>query len=173
MRWQFWICLVRLNVRQKRTVHEETVKHKLRVMSTPTVENATQSNNQQSNAKQAEISFGNGRYSLAMKELYQDSQRIFKLTSDKAEKVARQFGSDFGAYMRDAEVSVKLGKKVNDNGQLTLGESCKVKGCAETFSIAIARAVAYANEALKHNISVVNTQWHLAEKFVKWIDGLK
>lgn len=116
--------------------------------------------------------FGDGRYSLAMKEVYQDGMRIFAFQSSIAEKIARQFGSDFGAYMREAIVEAKIGKSLSKDGKLTLAETSKVKGCTATPAISIARAIDYCNNALKFGVSVRDTKWHLAQELDKWVSNL-
>ena len=137
---------------------------------TNTVQTPQTSTIQETKPKQPE--FGSGRYSIAMKEVYQDGIRIFRFSPEVAEKVARQFGSDFGAYMRDSVVETKIGKSINKDGKLTLAEASKVKGCTATNAILIARAIDYCNNALKFGVSVRETKWTLAQELADWIDSL-
>jgi hypothetical protein len=138
----------------------------------------TETNKQEQKQEQQQVrlpappNFGEGRYSLAMKEVYQDGMRIFVLSSETAEKIARQFGSDFGAYMREAIVEAKIGKSMSRDGKLTLAETSKVKGCTATPAISIARAIDYCNNALKFGVSVKNTHWKLAQELADWVSSL-
>lgn len=119
-----------------------------------------------------EVSFGEGRYSPVMKELHHDLQSIFRLPSEQAEKIARQYGSDFGAALKSAPVKVSVGKTVNSDGKITLGESCKVKGITVTNSIMVARAVDYANGAMKYGIARNSTTWKPTAELQKIIDAI-
>ena len=105
--------------------------------------------------------FGNGRYSALMEEVWHDSQTVFKLESEKAEKLARQIASDLGAIMANQPVSVKMGK-VNNDGKLTISEACKVKGITLTNNIYVLRALFYAGDAGKHGFSFGDTIWQPA-----------
>lgn len=125
--------------------------------------------NEQSTVK---VNFGNGRYSAVMEELYKDLQRIFVIPADKAEKVVRQFGSDFGAAMAAQPVSVKYGKKLSDDGKLTLAESCRAKGITATNSIMIARACDWVNTCKQFGVSYTDTQWKLSGLLDKWVNEL-
>lgn len=117
--------------------------------------------------------FGDGRYSPLMRELYNDLVRSFKIDSSIAEKVAIQYGSDFGAYMRQSELKATFGK-LSTNGKLTLGESvAKVKGCTITNSISVARAVDFVNRAAGFEISKLETQWKFSETLRLYLDTMK
>jgi hypothetical protein len=118
------------------------------------------------------VSFGNGRYSAVMEELYKDIQRIFNISAEQAEKVARQFGSDFGAAMASQPVSVKYGKKLSDDGKLTLAESCRAKGITATNSIMVARACDWVNTCKNFGVSYTDTQWKLSGLLDKWVNEL-
>lgn len=116
--------------------------------------------------------FGNGRYSGMMGELFRDLCAILpesrKGTSVKpevsvAERIARQFGSDFGAAMATVVASGKVGKSINGDGKITLSEATKAKTTV-TDAILIARAVAFANEAGKFGFHRGATEWKLNDQ---------
>lgn len=115
--------------------------------------------------------FGNGRYSSLMKEIWRDAQTIFRITSEAAEKLARQVASDIGAAMANAPVNVKLGR-INDNGQLTISEACKMKGVVMTNAIFCLKALQYAGEAGNHGFSFGNTQWKPTEQLQQYLLSL-
>jgi hypothetical protein len=124
------------------------------------------------NGSSVRVEFGNGRYSAVMSELFTDIQRLFNITPEKAEKVARQFGSDFGAHMANQSVAIKFGKRVSDDGKLTLAESCKVKNVTATNAIMIARAADWINSCKEFAISKTDTQWALKAELAQWIEEL-
>lgn len=95
------------------------------------------------------VDFGAGKYSAAMSELYKDLQRVFGLTPAVAEKVARQFGSDYGAAMASSKAEIGFGKKYNSDGKITLTESLKAKNVPATHSIRLAKACDWANQLRK------------------------
>ena len=129
-------------------------------------------NTQTESTTATKVSFGNGRYSAVMEELYKDTQRLFGIAAPVAEKIARQFGSDFGAAMANQPVSIKYGKKLSDDGKLTLAESCRAKGITATNSIMIGRACAWANECRQFGISYSDTEWKLTSPLQAWVDSL-
>lgn len=102
--------------------------------------------------------FGNGRYSPLMSEAYDDAMTVFKLSSERAAKLARAIGADLGAFFANQPVEVKLGK-MNKDGKLTIAEACKVKGITCTNAISALRALNYAADAGKHGFSHANTGW--------------
>jgi len=102
--------------------------------------------------------FGTGRYSALMGEVYDDAQIIFKLTPEKAEKLARQVASDVGAIMASASVSIKLGK-VNKDGKLTIAEAAKLKGVTLTNTLYALKALHFAAEAGMNGFNWKYTQW--------------
>jgi hypothetical protein len=119
-----------------------------------------------------EISFGNGRYSAAMRELYDDLQVLFKVPEEKAEKIARQFGSDFGAAMASAAVNTSVGKATGKNSRMTLKEAASVKGITATYALSIARAVQWANEAFKNGVSRKDTKWTFISQLAEYVAEL-
>ncbi len=93
-----------------------------------------------------ELEWGNGRYSVLMKEAYKDAKRLFGMPSAKAEKFARQLGSDLGKV--NFQVTMTYGKYNKDN-KLNLKDVATAKLVTGTYSIAIAKCIAALNEANK------------------------
>jgi hypothetical protein len=89
--------------------------------------------------------FGNGRYSNIAKELYADSQRILQLTEPQADKLARTYVADLGRFNAKCD-SVSISKP-NKDMQVTLKESCKVKGINLTNSVILAKLVTLLQDA--------------------------
>ena len=116
--------------------------------------------------------FGAGRYSEMMNSVFNDAQIVFKLPSDKAEKLARQCGSDFGAAMRNAEVSAKVGKAVSKDGKFTLSEAAKVKGVTGTNSLHAMRAINYAAECGKYGFNWRATSFEVAGPLKEYLEQL-
>lgn len=115
--------------------------------------------------------FGNGRYSALMQECFDDARRIFKLANDKAEKLARQIASDFGAIMASAPVEVRLGK-LNKDSKLTLSEASKVKNVTLTNTIYALKALHFANEAGKNGFISGRTTWVTSESLTRYLASL-
>lgn len=125
----------------------------------------------QSEQKSTKPDFGSGRYSSLMEECWHDSQTVFKLTSEQAEKLARQIASDFGAAIRNAPVTVGVRATGKDN-KLTLGEACKVKGVTGTNALHCLRALHYAAEAGKFGFSYANTGWKTVGTIAEYLANL-
>lgn len=115
--------------------------------------------------------FGNGRYSALMQECYDDAQAIFKLEPSKAEKLARQIASDFGAIMAASPVEVKLGR-INKDSKLTISEASKVKNVTLTNTLYALKALHFANESGKNGFLSRRTTWVLQPNLVKYLESL-
>lgn len=121
--------------------------------------------------KSTKPDFGKGKYSALMQEVYHDAQIVFNISAQASEKLARQVASDIGASMANQPVSIKLGK-VNDNGQLTISEACKVKGVIMTNAIYALRAIKYADEAGKNGFSFGGTKWEPVKDLADYLLSL-
>lgn len=132
---------------------------------------STTDNNSKPEAKAVKPDFGNGRYSSLMSECYRDLQSKFGLEASKAEKVARQIGSDYGAEMRFAEVTTKIGKSTKD-GKVTLSEAGKVKGASLTYPLLAMRALQWIAEAGKNGVSWGETQWKPSKPLTEYFESL-
>lgn len=99
--------------------------------------------------------FGNGRYSMAMSELFKDSQRYLGITETQADRLARSFGAEYGRAMQDSTAKVKLGK-LNKNGVITLGESVKGVKTVMTHAISVAKLVSLVNEGIPYGLDTSN-----------------
>jgi hypothetical protein len=134
----------------------------------PTIDAKAQTNN--TNTKSAP-DFGNGRYSPVMAEMFKDIQRVFGLPAEKAEIIARQFGSDFGRALGNAPVKAAVSGKLSKNGELTLKEAAKVK-VITTNSITLARLIVALDEARSFGLTHEST-YVLSQTLREWIDGLR
>lgn len=115
--------------------------------------------------------FGNGRYSPLMDEVYDDSQTVYKLSPDKAEKLARKIATDLGAIMASQPVEVKLGK-MNKDGKLTISEASKLKGFTVTLPIFALKGLHYAAEAGKNGFSFADTDWKPSNQMSEYLNSL-
>lgn len=119
--------------------------------------------------------FGNGRYSALMAEAYEDSMLILSLTSEQAEKLARQIGSDYGAIMASTTVTMDKAKvsKTSKDGKVTVSEaSAKVKNVTMTNALFALRTINYVNECGKHGFIRNKCKWAVSESFQKYLDTL-
>lgn len=108
-----------------------------------------------------EVSFGNGRYSPEMARIYSELQKQFGIAPEKAEKIARQVGADFGELMRNQSASIKV-SSANKDGKATIGESVtKLKGVTLTNPLMLVRALQWIAEAGKNGVSYGFTKWEL------------
>lgn len=112
-----------------------------------------------------EPDFGNGRYSTAMKELYQDSQRLLGLSPEHAKKLAEVFGSDLGRYA--PKIEFKFGRKSKD-GKITIRELSKMKDLTITNSISLMRAVQLLQEATGWGVNSYKGVT-LDAQFIEWL----
>lgn len=129
-----------------------------------TIENTQPAANVSIEVKETKPNFGNGRYSALMEQTWKDGQVVFKLPSDKAEKLARQVGSDFGAAIAGAVVDAKIGKSITKDGKTTLAEAAKVKGVTMTNALFALRSLGFAAELGKYEFS-----WKLSTLVI--VDG--
>lgn len=116
--------------------------------------------------------FGAGRYSALMEESFRDAQIIFGLSPDKAEKLARQIGSDFGAVMRTQVVDARIGKAMSKDGKVTLSEASKAKGVACTNALSAMRAMSYANDCGKYGFSRGDTDWSVSGTLKEYLENI-
>lgn len=113
------------------------------------------------NTRVETISFGNGRYSPEMFRIFGELQSVFGVEPKKAEKIARQVGSDFGELMKNQSASIKVGS-MNKDGKATIGESVeKLKGVTLTNPLSLVRALQWVNDAGKNGVSYGFTKWEL------------
>ena len=118
------------------------------------------------------VDFGAGRYSEVMANFYRDLKHVLRVESDKAEKIARQFGSDFGAAMRQSPVSVAVGKPTGKDMKGILSEWAREKGIYITKPMSLFHAIMWIAEAGKHGVSYGNTEWNVSPPLQEYIDSL-
>lgn len=133
-------------------------------MNTATLETTTETS--------TKPNFGNGRYSAEMQRIYDACQSIFGIPADKAEKIAKQAGSDAGAAFRNVSATMKIGK-AGENGKVTIADASKAKGVTMTNPLAIVRAIQWAGDAGKNECSFGKTKWALKDELQKWVDSLE
>lgn len=115
--------------------------------------------------------FGAGRYSELMSTLHKQSQRLFGLNEEQAEKFARDAATTHGLAMADAKVEAKAGKASKD-GKVTLSEASKVKGVTSKPCLALMHAIQWCGEAGKHGLSYGGTKWQLDEVLGGYVESL-
>lgn len=117
------------------------------------------------------IDFGSGRYSPLAFESFKAAKTVFRLEERKAAKLARQIASDFGAAMRDVQVTARLSKSINSDGKVTLAEASKIKA-TQTDALGAMRALQFASEASKAGFNYGETKWTVSEKLSEYFDTL-
>lgn len=129
--------------------------------------------NQQPIAPSAPVKpeFGNGRFSAQMELLYTEIQNLFGIAPDKAEKIARQAGSDAGAVLSRVNASFTVGK-VSKDGKTTISDASKIKGVTVTNALMMARACQWCDEAMKNGVSYGFTKWKLSPPLQRYVDSL-
>lgn len=134
----------------------------------PTLETTA---NQTTQIQREAPDFGSGRYSALMLECYNDAKTVFKLDDTKAEKLARQIASDFGAVMASAPVETRLGKQ-NKDGKITLSEAAKVKGVTITNALFAMKALRFAGDAGVNGFSFGQTAWKPVKSLAEYLNSL-
>lgn len=137
-------------------------------MSTQVAENP-QTENVKSNVKPT---FGNGRYSAEMERIYDASIKLFGIEPAKAEKIARQAGSDAGAIFRNTTAEIRVSKASKD-GKVTIADASKAKGVTLTNPLAVVRAIQWIDDAGKNFVSYGFTSWKLDVTLQKWVDEME
>lgn len=116
--------------------------------------------------------FGSGRYSALMEETFRDSQVVFKLTPEKADKLSRQIASDYGSAIANTPVEVKRIKAANKDGKITLAEAAKIKGVTLTNALFALIALQFAGEAGKHGFLFQSTGWKVNKALLDYFEKL-
>ena len=117
--------------------------------------------------------FGKGRYSAEMERIYNELQAKFGVEPKKAEKIARQAGTDAGAAFRNVSATIKVGKATGKDKTMTISDASTAKGVTVTNALACVRALQWINEAGKNFVSYGFTGWKFAPELVIWIDEMK
>lgn len=117
--------------------------------------------------------FGSGRYSNLMVTLHKQVIKLFDVSTEVAEKFARQAATDYGAAMKDAKVEAKFGKATGKDMQVTLSEAAKVKNVTSTPALNLAHAIQWIGEAGKHGVSYGHTSWMLDDTLRAYLTELE
>lgn len=146
-------------------------------MSTQTTENPQVNTTQTSTpsnepVKTIKPDFGQGRYSAEMERIYNATVKLFGIEPKRAERIARQAGSDAGAVFRNAAAEISVSKSTKD-GKVTIGDASKVKGVTITNALAIVRAIQWIDEAGKNFVNYGHTKWKLSGSVQEWVDEMK
>lgn len=136
--------------------------------------NATETNTTVGQKQQGPIigDFGAGKYSELMQSCFIDSQVIFRLSPEKADKLSRLIASDYGAAMKFAKVEASISKSVSKDGKVTLREAAKMKGVTITYPLTAMRMLAFALDAGKYHFLFQTTVWEVTEEMKKYFAGL-
>jgi 16S rRNA C1402 N4-methylase RsmH len=118
--------------------------------------------------EQKKVTFGDGRYSQAMKELFQDSKRLLALTDKQAEKLARSFGAELGKHNAIAKIS--YGRYSVKSNQITLKESVTFKGLIVTFAISLARLCVCLQESIQFGFDHEKSKIELRAEWIEWLN---
>lgn len=116
--------------------------------------------------------FGQGRYSAEMERIYNACIKLFGVEPKRAERVARQAGSDAGAVFRNAAATISVSKSTKD-GKVSIGDASKVKGVTITNALAVVRAIQWIDEAGKNFVNYGHTKWKLSLSVQEWVDEMK
>lgn len=110
--------------------------------------------------------FGNGRFSPAMKELYDDSQRLLSFTKEQAHVVARQIGVDAGNLLKGT-VTLKYGSSVSKTGTMTLKEVTESLKMNATPAMNVGSVCSQLDKARKVGLVVENCT--MSPSIMLWI----
>ncbi len=112
------------------------------------------------------VTFGDGRYSPAMKELFQDSQRLLGLSETHAERLARAYGAELGRI--NAVPKISFGRLTKDR-KLTLKESSSIKGLTLTYAISIAKLCVILQEGFTYGVESYGDV-ELQDNWMTWLN---
>lgn len=110
------------------------------------------------------VSFGEGRYSQAMRELFNDAQKLIGLPPGQAEKAARAFGAELGRHQATSKIS--FGKMTKD-GKMTLRDTATLKGITVTYAVAIAKLCVILQETKQYGVQSIDVL--LRDDFTEWL----
>ncbi len=131
----------------------------------------TTTDTKSANTEIRQVSFGNGRYSAEMANLYGGLITRFAIEPLKAERIARQAGSDAGAALASTHASFKVAKPTGKDMMTTISDASKAKGIRMTNALSVVHALQWIAEAGKHGIRYQQT-FRLAEPLQTWIDEM-
>ncbi len=112
------------------------------------------------------LEFGQGRYSAAMAELYQDAGRLLQLSHSQALKLAKSYGAELGRYTAISKIA--FGKKTKD-GKMNLRDTATMKGVTVTFTISMAKLCVMLQDA--RDYGVVNAEIELRPDYLEWLNS--
>ena len=123
--------------------------------NTTSTVNATETTTPSSKHKVILGAFGDGRYSPAMKELYQDSQRLLGFTPIQAHVTAVRLGVDAG-QLGKGTVELSYGKSISKDGRRTLKEITKGMKIVNSWALSIGSVCAQLDDARKSGLEIVS-----------------
>ena len=154
---------------QPRTLTPKQVVNSKPAMPTETSKVEPQQEQQQPPAaEKPKISFGDGRYSSVMKELFKDSQTMLGLSEKHAERLARAFGAEMGRY--NAAPKISFGRYSNKTNQITLKEASTLKGLVVTYPISMARLCLLLRDAIPFGYDHEETEVILRSEWMAWLN---
>lgn len=118
-----------------------------------------------------EVSFGSGPFSKLMGNYFNKAQEVLAFPAPKAEKFARQLGSDLGAINKDMHFDVSAGKPDKDMFR-KLSMSAKTGKIRIPPSVEIMVALQWIYDAYKNGVSFQSTKWMLIPALQEWVDKL-
>lgn len=98
--------------------------------------------------------FGHGTYSPAMKEVFQDTQRLLGFNCKEAHVTATRFGVDAG-QLNKGSIKVSLGKSLNKERMRTLKGTIASVRVNTTWALDIATICVQLDEARKNGLEIV------------------
>ena len=123
------------------------------------------------NTETRQVSFGNGRYSCRNGQHLWWPAGTVQLEPLKAERIARQAGSDAGAALAATHASFRVAKPSGKDMMTTISDASKAKGIRMTNALSLVHAFQWIADAGKHGIRYQQT-FRLAESLQTWIDEM-
>jgi hypothetical protein len=108
-----------------------------------------------------------------MVTLHKQAQKLFDVSSEVAEKFARQAATDYGAAMKDSKIEAKFGRATGKDMKVTLSEAAKAKGVTATNALSLAHTIQWIGEAGKHGVSYGGTEWKLNDDMATYLRDLE
>lgn len=121
--------------------------------------------------KQVESPSFGGRYSAEMERLFIESQSVFKLSAQQAERFARQAGADAGLVLNSTKATITVGKGNKDN-KGTIKDASSAKNVTLTNALNLVHTLQWLGDAGKHGLSYGHTKWQLSDALQAYVDKL-
>ena len=118
--------------------------------------------------------FGNGgKFSDFMASMFKQTQSLFGLSPEVADKIARNCASDLGKAMKNGQCKIKLGGNM-ETGKVSIKAAYEaIRAVSVTRNLSVMYAVQYAGDATKNGVNYQETDWKLIPSLVEYVKEIQ